>query len=84
MNPIRKSAVISFLEWLRTFKPNVRSLSSLDRDEFLALADEYESSSRRRPISQDDDWRRRAEWRATHYWFSQHKSEKEALDHWPE
>jgi hypothetical protein len=44
MVPIDRAVVLDFLQWIRLWKPGIRSLSSLSFKEFMTLAGEYETS----------------------------------------
>ena len=82
MNPVRKLAVLGLLEWLRTNRPSVRSLSDLDRETFMALVTEYELSKGVDAIVDvRSDLRRK--WESAHMWFGRAHSDQDALANYP-
>ncbi len=78
MNPVRKAAVIDFLEWLRRNKSHIRSLVSLDREAFMTLVTEYELSKGVTAINSRSS-NLRAKWESTHFIFANYASDGEAL-----
>ncbi len=83
MNPVRKLAVLGLLEWLRTSRPSVRSLSGLDRQTFMELVTEYELSKGVNAIL-DRHSNLRMKWESAHMWFGRAPSDREALANYPE
>jgi hypothetical protein len=82
MNPVRQEAIIGLLEWVRHFRPAVRSLASLTKDRFMSLVKEYEAAKGAATAKKPDAelWLR---WEETHVWLSKHPSDKEAREKYP-
>ena len=76
MNPIGQVGVIAFLDWIRRWHPEVRSLRSLSKGEFLRLATSYEGS-KGVPIGPSHQLYRK--WETTHWVFKDSESDDEAL-----
>jgi hypothetical protein len=76
MNAIRYAGVIAFLDWVRRFHPDVRSLNSLSEEHFLKLATEFEKS---KGLMIDESHQVYMKWRTTHWVFSDSASDEAAL-----
>lgn len=81
MMPIRRAGVVAFMDWIRRTHKGVRSLHSLDEDDFMVLATEFENS-KGLPIGPRHQVYEK--WKATHYMLSHASSDSEALKNWPE
>jgi hypothetical protein len=82
MNPVRKAAVLGLLEWIRRNRPQITSLSSLSREEFMDVVRQYELGKGVKAI-EDPHSDLRAKWQSAHMWISHYKSDREALEDYP-
>lgn len=82
MNPVRKAAVIDFLEWLRR-NTDVRSIVRLSKHEFMSLVEEYELSKGINAILPRSSNLRRQWEAAFDYHLSCHSNDDEALASYP-
>jgi len=76
MGPVGYAGVGAFLDWLRRMRPEVRSLKSLSKEEFMNLATAYEKSKGHN-IKKSD--RAYLSWDSTKYVIDMHPSDDEAL-----
>jgi hypothetical protein len=76
MNPIRYAGVIAFIDWISRTYPEIRSLRDTTEDQFLTLAMEYEA---RKGLIIDEKHKLYMKWRTTYYFFSNSRSDHEAL-----
>ncbi len=81
MNPVRAATVIDFMEWVRRNRPDVRSLCRLEKNEFMRLVVEYETSKGVQNISdpRSDLYRK---WESAQWRFRDSTSDAEALKRW--
>lgn len=81
MNPVRAATVIDFMEWVRRYKSYVRALCNLEKNEFMELVVEYETSKGVRTISdpRSDLYRK---WESAQWMFKNSNSDAEALQRW--
>ena len=76
MDSIRRAGVIAFLDWVRRNHPEVRSLRSLSKREFLDLATEFEHS---KGLLIDPSHEVYWKWESTQWTFAHSQSDDEAL-----
>jgi hypothetical protein len=82
MMPVRKATVVDFLEWVRKNHPHIRSLLSLEEDQFMRLATDYEiSKTASRPMRRGDELY--AKWNSAFMFFRGASNDKEALERYP-
>lgn len=82
MAPVRKAAVVDFLEWLRT-NTEFRSIVRLSKSQFMSLVEKYELSKGVDAILSDHS-NLRMKWEvAFDHHLSRHSSDEEALARYP-
>lgn len=77
MDAVRRAGVVAFLDWIRRNHPGVRSLRQMPREEFMALAMEYESSKRGSAPNASQQWE------GTYWIFEHSESDQQALNSLP-
>jgi hypothetical protein len=77
MNPIRRASVVAFLDWVQRNHPEIRSLRTLSKQTFLALATAFE---REKGLVIDEDHEVFRKWESTQWVFGDSPSDKEAID----
>jgi hypothetical protein len=79
MDPVSHVGVIAFLNWISRNHPDIRSLKSLSKEDFLQLATDYEKT--RGYDVEIDGQQRLLAWDVTkRYWIDERPNDEEALE----